>query len=109
MQINKEWAMPNSNTFLIKPIKLLLEKYTHGNLYGVDPFGGNNSPATVTNDLNPACQTEYHMDAVDFLRSFSSESVDYVLFDPPYSPRQVAECYKKLSLTVNMETTQATF
>ena len=32
-----------------------------------------------------------------------------VLFDPPYSPRQVSECYKKLGKTVNMQTTQASY
>lgn len=36
-------------------------------------------------------------------------SVDMVLFDPPYSPRQVSECYKKVGKTVNMQTTQATY
>ena len=32
-----------------------------------------------------------------------------MLFDPPYSPRQVAECYKALGQTVNMQTTQASY
>lgn len=32
-----------------------------------------------------------------------------MLFDPPYSPRQVFECYRKLDMTVNMKTTQASF
>jgi hypothetical protein len=35
--------------------------------------------------------------------------VDFVLYDPPYSPRQVSECYKKFGKTVNMQTTQASF
>ena len=35
--------------------------------------------------------------------------VDMVLYDPPYSPRQVSECYKKLGMTVNMQTTQASY
>ena len=29
-----------------------------------------------------------------------------VLYDPPYSSRQVSESYRKLGMTVNMETTQ---
>ena len=37
------------------------------------------------------------------------ESVDTVLYDPPYSPRQVSECYKNLGQTVNMQTTQASY
>ena len=32
-----------------------------------------------------------------------------MLYDPPYSPRQVAECYKEFGATVNMETTQASY
>jgi len=35
--------------------------------------------------------------------------MDVILFDPPYSPRQVSECYKKLGKTVNMQTTQASY
>lgn len=49
------------------------------------------------------------MDALDFLKSFNNNSVDMVLYDPPYSPRQVSECYKKLGKTVNMKTTQASY
>ena len=40
---------------------------------------------------------------------FDANSIDFVLYDPPYSPRQVSECYKKLGKTVNMQTTQASF
>ena len=46
------------------------------------------------------------MDATDFLKMFSDNSVDTVLYDPPYSARQVSECYKKLGFSVNKETTQ---
>lgn len=49
------------------------------------------------------------MDALDFLKIFDDNSVDTVLYDPPYSPRQVSECYKKLGQTVNMQTTQASY
>jgi len=49
------------------------------------------------------------LDALEFLGQFADNSVDIVLFDPPYSPRQVSESYKKLGKTVNMQTTQASF
>lgn len=49
------------------------------------------------------------MDATDFLKMFDDNSVDAVLYDPPYSPRQVSECYKNLNMTVNMKTTQASY
>lgn len=40
---------------------------------------------------------------------FSDESVDMVLYDPPYSPRQVSECYKQFGRTVNLQTTQSSY
>ena len=49
------------------------------------------------------------MDALDFLRMFGSKSVDGVLYDPPYSPRQVSECYKNFGIEVTQETTRASF
>lgn len=74
--------MPNSNTFSIKPIKELIEKYAIGKI--VDPFANSNKLATVTNDLDTQYDTDYHMDALDFLKMFDDNSVDTVLYDPPY-------------------------
>ncbi|GAH81274.1 unnamed protein product, partial [marine sediment metagenome] len=28
------------------------------------------------------------------MNSYSDETFEYALFDPPYSPRQLKECYK---------------
>lgn len=105
--INRVWAMPNSNTFSIKPIGDLIRRHLQG--FSIDPFANSNKLATVTNDLNSEFDTDYHLDALEFLQLFENESVDTVLFDPPYSPRQVSECYKALDMTVNMQTTQASF
>lgn len=105
--IQRIWAMPNSNTFLIKPIKDLIQKYLYG--CSIDPFANTSKLATITNDLNPAYKTDFCLDALDFVASFPNDSIDVVLFDPPYSPRQVSECYKALDMTVNKETTQSSF
>ncbi len=99
--------MPNSRTFSIKPIRELIQKYANG--YIIDPFAAGNRLANVTNDIDPQYDTDFHMDATDFLNLFKLDSVDTVLYDPPYSPRQVAECYKALGITVNMQTTQASY
>lgn len=107
MKISRSWAMPSSKTFSIKPIHELIEKYIVG--LSIDPFAKNSQIATITNDLDPDTSAEYHMDALDFLKQFEDGSVDTVLYDPPYSPRQVAECYTKLGKTVNMQTTQASY
>lgn len=99
--------MPNSNTFEIKPIKELIDKYTYGLV--IDPFANKNKLANITNDLDEQYDTDYHMDALDFLKKFNDNSVDCVLYDPPYSVRQVSEVYRKLGHSVNMETTQASY
>lgn len=107
MNITRQWAMPNSNTFSIKPIGDIITKYIHG--ISIDPFANNNKFASITNDLDSSFDTDYCIDAIEFLKLFDDSSVDTVLFDPPYSPRQVSECYKELGMTVNMQTTQASF
>jgi len=107
--INRVWAMPNKNTFDIKPIKNLIMKYIVENNTIIDPFANKNKIASITNDLDKQYDTDYHMDAIDFLKMFKDNSIDMVLYDPPYSPRQVSECYKKLEKTVNMQTTQASY
>lgn len=86
IDIQRQWAMPNKNTFDIKPIKELIQsELTNGTW--IDPFANQNKLAAITNDLNPDFDTDYHMDALDFLKTFQNESVDGVLYDPPYSPR----------------------
>jgi hypothetical protein len=112
MEINRAWSMPNKNTFTIKPIKEMLARYDYlltEDAISIDPFANVNRLAKYCNDLDPQYETEYCMDALEFLRSFDDNSVDLVLFDPPYSPRQVSECYKSLDMTVNMQTTQSSF
>ncbi len=99
MRIDRIWAMPNKWTFTIQPIADLLREEVTGGLW-VDPFAGENSPANVRNDLNPKRNTEYHMDALEFLKMFKDESVDGVLYDPPYSPRQVRECYDVIGIDI---------
>ncbi len=99
--------MPNHKTFDIKPIRAVIDKYLTG--VSIDPFANQSRLAKFNNDLDPQYGCEFNLDAIEFLKSFQDESVDVVLFDPPYSPRQISECYKALGLTVNMQTTQSSF
>lgn len=99
--MERAWAMPSRHTFRIPPIRDFVHReiaeYTeHGMI--VDPFCGCSTLATVSNDLNPDVTADYHMDALDFLKRFDADSVDCVLFDPPYSPRQISECYRSVGL-----------
>lgn len=110
IKFDRVWAMPNSNTFDIKPIKeLITEEVTLEDKKWLDPFANKNKIATVTNDLNNKYNTDYHMDAVEFLKMFAADSVDGVLYDPPYSPRQVSECYDNVGINVTQEMTRASF
>jgi len=106
---NRVWEMPNSRTFDIRCIKKLIGKYHADGVVSIDPFANLNKIASITNDLDPDMGTTYNLDAMDFLKLFKDNSVDFVLYDPPYSTRQVSECYKKFGRTVNMQTTQASF
>lgn len=105
--IQKTWAMPNSATFQIKPIRELIDKYASG--FIIDPFSNGCKIATVTNDLNPACEADFHLDALDFLKRFEDNSVDFVLYDPPYSPRQLSECYHNVGVSVTSKTTTSAY
>lgn len=108
IEIFRKWAMPNKNTFDIKPINELIKQELTDGIW-IDPFANKNKLANITNDLNPEYDTDYHMDALDFLKQFDDNSVDGILYDPPYSPRQVSECYKDFGYNVTWDTTKASF
>lgn len=106
--------MPSKDTFSVAPIRSFIAGYAKGRV--CDPFAGNGAigyaidcDEYLANDLDPDKPVPSHVDALEFMRSFADGSVDVLLFDPPYSPRQVAECYRKVSGTVDMESTQSSF
>lgn len=108
VRIERIWSMPNKNTFEVKPIHdLIVEEMTDGTW--IDPFANRNKLATITNDLSEEFDTDYHLDALDFMKMFGDASVDGVLYDPPYSPRQVSECYNNVGFNVTWDTTKASF
>ncbi len=93
MKITRVWAMPNKWTFTIKPIAELLARYVGDGKGWIDPFAGENSPAEFTNDLNPDRTATHHLEAADFLKQLNGNEYNGILFDPPYSLRQVKELY----------------
>jgi len=95
---NRIAAQASKWTFSIGPIKELIDRYVGNGIGWVDPFAGMNSPAEFTNDHNPDCKASYHMEAADFCKMLVPEPPGFagVLFDPPYSYRQVSEHYKVL-------------
>ena len=100
MKIERTWAMPNALTFSIQPIKLFLEEEIRGEEWA-DPFARNTDLAKYTNDLNPNTKAKSNMEALDFLKTFKDNSLDGVLFDPPYSPRQIKEVYDKIGIPLH--------
>lgn len=106
MDMRRVWAMPNADTFSVPPIGELVRKYLRG--VSVDPFSRNKRWATHTNDLNPNTDAEHHMDAVAFLEMLYAQDIkaDCIMLDPPYSPRQISECYQASGLKAGMKDTQ---
>ena len=109
MNISRAWAMPNADTFSVPVIGELVKKYMSG--VSVDPFARNKRWATHTNDLNPTTSAEHHMDAVEFMEMLSDKGIkaDVLILDPPYSPRQVTECYADAGLKATAMDTSANF
>lgn len=100
--------MPSAETFGIKPIGDFVRAYLACSKISVDPFARNRAWATYTNDINPNTSAQSHDDAEAFLVELERKNInaDLVLFDPPYSPRQVMEHYKAAGLEVTQEDTQ---
>ena len=110
--------MPNSQTFSMKPIKEFVEHWI-GSLFAedrnnpivVDPFARDSKYGTITNDINTITDAHYHMKADDFLDMLLDDGVqaDVVLYDPPYSPRQISECYSASGIKTTQQDTQSSF
>jgi hypothetical protein len=109
IEFNRAWAMPNSSTFAIKPINELIHKYLKPKMVSIDPFAGISKLAHITNDLDPSYKCGYSMDALDFLKSLKTGSINIVFFDPPANVKDVAAAYKKAGMIVTQQMTQSAF
>lgn len=91
----RTWAMPNRNTFRVKPIQELLVRYLGGRRAEgwIDPFARNSDWAAICNDIDPRCTAQYHLDWREFLSLFSAGELAGVILDPPYSMRQIMTAY----------------
>ena len=81
-KFERHWCMPNHETFKIKPFKNLIQDEL-GNKY-LDPF-----------------PYPFEKDAIKYMKSFGDRSVDKIVFDPPYSQRQLKEMYKNAGQSFN--------
>lgn len=102
------WSMPSKETFDIPPIKSFLHRWIDGSQVWIDPFARRRHGfADHYNDINPEADVDSHLSAEDYLDSIDAEAPPAnVLFDPPYSLRQVKECYDGFGLGLSQEETQ---
>ena len=82
MIIERHWAMPNHKTFSIKPLKNLIDLEL-GTDY-LDPF-----------------PYPFERDAIEYLKTIEDNSENYLVFDPPYSQRQLREMYDNNGLSLD--------
>lgn len=108
MKFSRVWAMPSGDTFSVPCMAQFVKSYLAESTVSCDPFARNKEWATHTNDLNPHTSAKYHMDAEAFLIMLGNQGVkcDLLILDPPYSPRQISECYKEAGITCGMKDTQ---
>lgn len=107
MKMSREWAMPSPETFSVPPIAFFVARYLTDCTAAVDPFARNSRLARYRNDLSPDTDATWHLEAAEFCKVLAGDGVvaDAVLFDPPYSPRQMSEVYQKVGIR-GMESTQ---
>lgn len=108
IRFSRCFAMPNAETFSVKPIGEFVQRFLAEAEISVDPFARNRSWATYTNDINPNTSAQSHQDAEAFLKELAGRGIKATLglFDPPYSPRQVSEHYRAAGKEVSAEDTQ---
>ena len=89
-------GIDESDNIIELPIKREIPKAAD-----VEPIKANEIDYTLIDGFDKATMLS--------LKQIKDNSVDLVLYDPPYSQRQVSESYRKLDMTVNMETTQNSY
>jgi len=82
IKFERHWCMPNHKTFTIKPFKNLIA--TELGLNYIDPF-----------------PYPFKQDAIDYLKTIPNNSVSHLVFDPPYSQRQLKEKYHSNGIALN--------
>ena len=80
IKFERHWYMPSHLTFSIKPFKDLIELELGLNY--TDPF-----------------PYPFKQDAIDYLKTIPDNSIQNLVFDPPYSQRQLKEKYHSNGLS----------
>jgi hypothetical protein len=102
MKFSRIFSMANKDTFTIPPIKELINRYVGDGKRWIDPMAGNNSPAEFTNDINPNTSAKCHLHYSEFIKNIP-DKLNGMLFDPPYSLRQLKECYESIDMKMTFD------
>ena len=81
-------------TFSVRPMRIWVESRCENRVLNL--FAGQTllNVGETRNDLDPAMPADYHLDALQFLRSWQGEKFNTILLDPPYAYRKSMEMYK---------------
>ena len=82
IKIERYWSMPSHKTFTIKPLKKLINEEL-GSDY-IDPF-----------------PYPFKQDAVQYLKTITTNSINALVFDPPYSSYQLKIKYKNAGISLD--------
>ena len=96
IQFDRVFSMPNKYTFEMKPAKDFIYDYLGGSNRTYDPFCGPSKIALFKNDIALT-----GIDSTDWLQSLDDCCAERVFFDPPYSPRQLKECYDSMGQSLH--------
>ena len=109
MLIHRKFAQPNKATFTMPAAREFVGRWLAGREVIVDPFARNETLGTFTNDIDPDSIAQYHMEARAFLRMLVARGIKAhaIIFDPPYSPTQIARSYRNAGMVVTRTDTQS--
>ena len=82
IKFERYWAMPNHKTFDIKPLKNFINEEL-GSSY-IDPF-----------------PYPFKEDAIKYLKKIPNNSINHLVFDPPYSSYQLKTKYKNAGISLD--------
>ena len=86
----------NKNKYIKGEKGFSLKNFRNQKIKILDPFARNHRQKgciTVSNDLDPQFNTTYNLEAHEFAKLDLGNDFDLILFDPPYSLRQLKDCY----------------
>jgi len=104
-------STPFENKHIRKIIDLYIYKANQAsksNFLGVDPFAResftNYLQSCITNDLDDKFETNYNLEFKDFAKKMVEleHRFNIVFFDPPYSLRQLKDCYDGIGKNLDL-------